>query len=436
MKLDEPQGRAAHSPPTIWGPAFWELQVGWRYTRSGRAARRNGFLSFISAISMAGIAVGVAALIIVLSVMNGFQKEVRARMLSVVAHIEVMGAGGAPLADWQTTAVQAARHPEVRAAAPFIASAALAVHGDDMSGVLVRGISPEHEARVTQVAEQVEAADLQALVPGGMKVILGSELARNLHVKPGDQIALAIPGGSFSTAGVMPQLKRFTVAGLLHSGHYQYDSTLALVQLDDAAQLFGLHGVSGVQLRLADLDRAREVGYALQEQLGPGREVRDWTPTNQEWFSALQIQKRLLFIILALIIGVASFNLVSTLVMTVKDKRADIAILRTLGASPASVMAVFMVQGCVVGAAGTLAGVVLGLLASFNIDLIVGGIERVLQVRFLDPSIYLITRMPSDPQGGDIIPIVAVSLTLAFLSTLYPSWRASRVQPAQALRYE
>ncbi len=414
----------------------YELQVGWRYTRSGRTGRRNGFLSFISAISMVGIAVGVAALIIVLSVMNGFQKEVRARMLSVVAHVEVLGAGGGPLADWQPTAAQALRNPAVLAAAPFVASSALAVHGDDMSGALVRGISPELEAQVTQLSEQTAADELRQLTPGSLNVILGSELARNLHVGKGDQVALAIPGGQATSAGVMPHLKRFTVAGLFHSGHYQYDSTLALVHLDDAAQLFGVPGVSGVQLRLRDPDRAPEVGQQLQAHFGITRDVRDWTPTNQEWFSALQIQKRLLFIILTLIVGVASFNLISTLVMTVKDKRADIAILRTLGASPASVMAVFMVQGTVIGAVGTLTGVLLGLLAAFNIDLIVGTIERVLQVRFLDPSIYLITRMPSDPQGGDIVPIVVVSLTLAFLSTLYPSWRASRVQPAQALRYE
>jgi lipoprotein-releasing system permease protein len=413
----------------------YEFQIGWRYTRSGRAGRRNGFISFISAISMAGIAVGVAALIIVLSVMNGFQKEVRDRMLSVVAHVEVMGVRGA-LADWQRTAAFAERQPGVQGAAPFVAAQALVARGDDMVGAMVRGISPADEVKVTQLASQASEGGVARLVPGEWGILLGSELARILRVRTGDKITVVAPGGQLTPAGLVPRLKQFTVVGTFNSGHYQYDSAMALVHLEDAAKLFRVDGVSGVQLRLQDLHKAREVAFDLQNALGEEFSVHDWTHTNQQWFSAVQVEKRLMSIILTLIVAVASFNLVSTLVMTVTDKRADIAILRTLGASPGSVMGIFMVQGAASGVIGTLTGTGLGLLAAYNIDPIVRGIERVLRVNFLDPSIYLISRMPSDPQQGDILPIVLISLVLAFLATLYPSWRASCVQPAEALRYE
>lgn len=414
----------------------YELQVGWRYTRSGRAGRRNGFISFISATSMLGIALGVAALIVVLSVMNGFQKEVRDRMLSVIAHIEVVGAGGSPLVDWQRTANLTARHPEVVGAAPFVAAQALMARGDDMVGTMVRGISPEDEVKVTQLATQASAGSLARLVPGEWGILLGNELARSLRVKTGDKVTVVAPGGQLTPAGLVPRLKQFTVVGTFSSGHYQYDSALALIHLDDAAKLFRVEGVSGIQLRLKDLHQAREVSYQLQDQLREAFEVRDWTRTNQQWFSAVQIEKRLMSIILTLIVAVASFNLVSTLVMTVTEKRADIAILRTLGASPASVMTIFMVQGAAAGVIGTLLGVAGGLLVAFNIDGIVRTIEALLQMKFLDASVYLISYMPSDPQRADIVPIALISLVLAFLATLYPSWRASRVQPAEALRYE
>ena len=414
----------------------YELEIGWRYTRSGRVGRRNGFISFISAISMLGIALGVAALIIVLSVMNGFQKEVRDRMLSVVAHVEVLGASGAPLSDPGGVAEAALRHSEVVGAAPFVAAQALVARGDDVLGAMVRGISPADEVKVTDLAAQVSGGSLNSLIPGEWGILLGSELARALRVRVGDKVTLVAPGGQVTPAGVMPRLKQFTVTALFSSGHYQYDSALALVHINDAAKLFRVEGVSGVQLKLRDLQRAREVSHELQATLGEGVQVRDWTRTNQQWFAAVQVEKRMMSIILTLIVAVASFNLVSTLVMTVTDKRADIAILRTLGASPSSVMAIFMVQGAAAGVIGTLAGVAMGLLAAFNVDAIVSGIERRLHVNFLDPSIYLITRMPSDPQSGDILPIVLISLALAFVATIYPSWRASRIQPAEALRYE
>jgi len=414
----------------------YELQIGWRYTRAGRVGRRNRFISFISAVSMLGIALGVAALIIVLSVMNGFQKEVRDRMLSVISHVEVSDASGAALADWRRTASEARRNPQVVGAAPFVASQALIARGDDMRGIIVRGIVPQEEATVTDLAAKLKDTTLARLVPGAWGVVLGGELARSLGVRTGDKVTVILPGGQVTPAGIVPRLRSLTVVGTFDAGHYEYDSGLALVALEDAAKLFRVDGPTGVQLRLKDLDRAPLVGAELANSLGPEVVVRDWTGTNRNWFSAVQVEKRLMFIILTLIVAVAAFNLVSTLVMTVTDKRADIAILRTLGATPRSVMGIFIVQGAASGVIGTLAGVGLGLLVAYNIDVIVPAIERVLQVSFLPSSVYLISRMPSDPQQGDIVPIAIISLVLAFLATLYPSWRASRLQPAEALRYE
>ncbi len=414
----------------------FELQVGWRYTRAGRAGRRNGFISFISAISMLGISLGVAALIIVLSVMNGFQKEVTDRMLSVIAHIEIYESQGQAFEDWRATADKARRSPQVIGAAPFIATQALIARGDEMRGAIVRGISPSDEATVTQIAAQLKDTTLARLVPGGWGIVLGVELARNLGVRVGDKVTIAAPGGQFTPAGLIPRFKQFEVVGTFDAGHYEYDSGLALIHLDDAARLFRLEGASGVQLRLKDLHQARGVAAQLAVQMGPGVSVRDWTRTNRNWFSAVQLEKRLMFIILTLIVAVAAFNLVSTLVMTVTDKNADIAILRTLGASPRSVMSIFMVQGALAGVIGTLSGVALGLLIAFNVGTIVPAIERVLSVAFLPSNIYLINRMPSEPRLDDIVPIVVISLMLSFIATLYPSWRASRVQPADALRHE
>ena len=414
----------------------YELQIGWRYTRAGKVGRRNGFISFISSVSMLGIALGVAALIIVLSVMNGFQKEVRDRMLSVISHVEVFERDGNALPDWQATAAQARKQPQVIGAAPFIASQALIARGDDMRGVLVRGISPNDEATVTDLAAQLKDTTLARLVPGAWGIVLGGELARSLGVKEGDKVTIAAAGGQVTPAGVVPRLKQLTVVGSFDAGHYEYDSGLALIHIDDAAKLFRVDGPTGVQLRLKDLNRARAVATDLAMGLGQGVTVRDWTRTNRNWFSAVQLEKRLMFIILTLIVAVAAFNLVSTLVMTVTDKQADIAILRTLGASPRSIMSIFMVQGAASGIIGTLAGVLLGLGIAFNIDVIVPAIERALSVSFLPSSVYLISRMPSQPQADDIVPIAVISLLLSFVATLYPSWHASRVQPAEALRYE
>ncbi|MFO1273270.1 MAG: lipoprotein-releasing ABC transporter permease subunit [Rubrivivax sp.] len=414
----------------------YEWQVGWRYTRAGRAGRRNGFISFISGVSVLGIALGVAALIIVLSVMNGFQKEVRDRMLAVISHVEVFAADGNALPDWQATAAAAKRNPQVQAAAPFVGAQTLIGRGDALRGAIVRGIVPSEEANVTDLGRRLKDTTFAQLRPGEWNVVLGVELARLLGARTGDKVTIAAPGGQFTPAGVVPRLKQFTVVGTFDAGHYEYDSALALVALDDAAKLFQTGGPTGVQLRLADVHQARRVGDELALSLGREVLVRDWTRTNAAWFDAVQVEKRLMFIILTLIVAVAAFNLVSTLVMTVTDKRADIAILRTLGATPRSIMGIFVVQGAAAGVIGTLSGLALGLLVAFNIDVIVPAIERTLGVAFLPSSIYVISRMPSDPQMGDVVPIGLISLLLAFVATLYPSWRASRVNPAEALRYE
>jgi lipoprotein-releasing system permease protein len=414
----------------------YELILGWRYTRAGRATRRNGFISFISGVSMLGIALGVAALIIVLSVMNGFQKEVRDRMLAVVSHIEIFAPGGAALADVARTLAQARQNPQVVGAAPFVAAQALLARGEDMKGALVRGIDPAREPEVTELAGALQATALARLTPGSFGVVLGGELARALGVRAGDSVTLIAPSGQVTPAGVVPRLKQMTVVGTFHSDHYEYDATLVLMHMDDAARIFRLEGPTGIRLKLRDLHQARSVGTELASTLTGELLVRDWTRQNRTWFAAVQLEKRMMFIILTLIVAVAAFNLVSTLVMTVTDKRADIAILRTLGASPGSVMGIFMVQGAMVGVIGTLSGLLLGLGIAFNIDVIVPALERLFSASFLPRDIYLISRMPSDPQSGDIVPVAVISLVLSFVATLYPSWRASRVNPAEALRYE
>ncbi|MDD0840587.1 lipoprotein-releasing ABC transporter permease subunit [Curvibacter sp. HBC61] len=414
----------------------YELALGWRYTRAGRATRRNGFISFISGVSMLGIALGVAALIIVLSVMNGFQKEVRDRMLSVVAHIEIFTPDGQALPDPSKTLEEARRNPAVVGAAPFVAVQALLARGDTLRGTIVRGIDPLREPEVTDLAAALKDELLERLVPGQFGVVLGSELARSLGVRKGDPVTLVAPSGQVTPAGVVPRLKQMTVVGTFDSGHYEYDSTLAMMHLDDVARIFRLEGPTGVRLRIRDLQAAREVAQQLAGSLSGDLLITDWTRQNKTWFAAVQLEKRMMFIILTLIVAVAAFNLVSTLVMTVTDKRADIAILRTLGASPSSIMGIFVVQGAMVGVVGTLAGLLLGLGIACNIDVLVPALERAFQASFLPKDIYLISRMPSEPQSSDIVPIALISLVLAFLATLYPSWRASRVNPAEALRYE
>ncbi len=414
----------------------YEILIGLRYTRAGRRARRrNAFISFISAISMAGIALGVMALIVVLSVMNGFQREVRDRMLSVLPHIEIQSEGG-PLTDWAAIAQRAKSDPEVVAAAPVLEAQAMFVRGDTVRGALVEGIDPALEPSVSAVLERLRGAPVGALTDGGFGIILGVELARALGVAPGDKVTLVAPEGNLTPAGLVPRLKQFRVLATFESDHYEYDSALAMVHLGDAQRVFRSEGPNAVRLRLTDMQRAPQVAQRLAAEVGPNLWVRDWTTQNKTWFAAVKVEKRMMFVILTLIVAVAAFNLVSTLVMTVTEKQPDIAILRTLGASPRSVMSIFMVQGGLIGLIGTAAGVASGLAIALNLDTIVPAIEHAFGVHFLDPSIYFISVLPSDPRAADIVPIAVISLLLSLVATVYPSWRASRVRPAEALRYD
>ena len=413
----------------------FEWMIGLRYTRAGKRSARNSFISFISLISMAGIALGVAALIVVLSVMNGFQKEVRDRMLSVLSHIEVFDASGS-LPDWRVTAAEAMRNKEVRGAAPYVEAQAMVTREDTVRGIMVRGILPAEEPKVSEVAKQVRRGSLNDLRPGEFNIVLGSELARALHIKLGDKLTLIAPQGQVTPAGVLPRLKQFNVVGIFEAGHYEYDASLAFIHLDDGEKMFRQTGPSGLRLKVADMQQAPEVALALSRSLSGELYIRDWSQQNRNWFAAVQTEKRMMFIILTLIIAVAAFNLVSTLVMTVTDKQADIAILRTLGASPASVMKIFMIQGALVGLLGTALGVGGGVLIALNVDVIVPFIESLFGVQFLPRDIYLISALPSDLRWSDVWRIGGMAVVLAFLATLYPSWWAARVRPADALRYE
>jgi len=410
----------------------YELMIGLRYTR---AKRRNRFISFIAMISMAGIALGVAVLIVVLSVMNGFQTEVRTRILGVASHVQLTGPGGT-LRDWQSAAKRAAEHPEVIAWAPFVQAQGMLTSGRAARGVAVRGILPKEEDQVADFGKHMTSGNLAGLVPGEFAIVLGADLARGLGVIPGDKVALIAPQGNVTPAGVVPRLKQFTVAGTFDVGFNEADSALALVHMEDAQRLYQLGDqVSGVRLKLKDLFAARTVGLEIMARQ-PDVLAWDWSRSHPNLFRAVQIEKRMMFIILTLIIAVATFNVVSTLVMLVTDKQADIAILRTLGASPRSILQIFVVQGAVIGVVGTLLGVAGGVLLAVNVETVVPAIENAFGFKFLSKDVYLIPDLPSEVHGEDVLFVGVVSLALAFLATLYPSWRASRVNPAEALRYE
>jgi lipoprotein-releasing system permease protein len=413
----------------------FEWLVGIRYTRAGRRSGRNSFISFISLISMAGIALGVAALIVVLSIMNGFQKEVRDRMLSVLSHIEVFDASGT-LPDWRETAQEAFRHRAVTGAAPYVAAQAMVTRNDTVRGVLIRGVLPEEEPKVSDVASQLKEGKFENLKAGEFGIVLGRELAHGLKVGVGDRITLITQQGEPTATSVLPQLRQFTVAGIFDAGHYEYDSTLAFIHLDDALTTFKLDAPSGLRFRIDDMQRAPQVAMELSRILSGNVLIRDWSRQNRTWFAAVQSQKSLMFLILTLIIAVAAFNLVSTLVMTVTDKQADIAILRTIGASPGSIMKIFMIQGALIGIMGTAIGIGLGVAVALNIDVIVPFIEKILGSEFLSNDVYLINVLPSDLRWADVATIGGVAFVLAFLATFYPSWWAARVKPAEALRYE
>jgi lipoprotein-releasing system permease protein len=411
----------------------YEAFIGLRYLR---ARRRNGFISFISLISVVGIALGVAALIVVLSVMNGFQKEIRARILGAASHVEVSAYNG-HLADWQGVARLAAKQPQVKAVAPFVAAQGLLSAQGNVRGAIVRGIDPALEDKVVDVGRRMVAGRLSDLKPGSFDVLLGVELARQLNVNVGDKVTLITPQGNVTPAGLMPRLKQFTVVGIFKLDMYEYDASFAMISLQDAQVLFRAgHDVSGVRLKLDDPMEAPLVKSRLLSELPADDTAVDWTDMNANYFRAVQIEKRMMFIILTLIVAVAAFNLVSTLVMVVTDKQADIAILRTLGAEPSSIMKIFMIQGSVAGIMGTFIGVAGGLLIALNLDVIEPIIEKVVGAKLINSQIYLIDHLPSDVIPSDVSTIAVISLVLSLLATLYPSWRAARVQPAEALRYE
>ena len=411
----------------------YELLVGLRYTR---AKRRNHFISFISLISMAGIALGVAALIVVLSVMNGFQKELRTRILGVASHIQISGTGNR-LADWQKVAKVASQHPRVTGAAPFVNAQGLLSFGQSVRGSIVRGVIPELEDKVAEIGQHMRAGNLGSLRAGEFGIVLGAELARALGVMHGEKLVVIAPQGQVTPAGVVPRLKQFTVVGIFEVGMFEYDSGLALIHLEDAQKLFQLGDeVSGVRLKLDDLYAARRVAREIMVNFDSSTYATDWTLSHANFFRAVEIEKRVMFIILLLIVAVAAFNIVSTLVMAVTDKQADIAILRTLGASPASILQIFVVQGVLIGVIGTLIGVAGGVLLGLNIDVVVPALEKIFSVQFLSKDVYYISDLPSDVQWADVIVIGIVSLVISLVATLYPSWRASRVNPAEALRYE
>lgn len=417
--------------PLMFNPV--ELYIGLRYLR---AKRRNHFISVISLISVLGITLGVTALIVVLSVMNGFQTELRSRILSMTAHATVVGFDGT-LEDWHSVMTQVQKHPQVVAAAPYIQGQGMLTHNGNMSGVMVRGVLPEQSANVSEISESMIAGSLDALQSGDYNIVLGKNLAYSLGVGIGDSVILMIAQGTVTPAGFMPRLRRFDVSGIFQVGMYQYDSTVAIVHLQDAARMYMLGDtVSGVRMRLNDMDAAPRVSYELSRSVQGPYYFSDWTRTQTNLFRAIQTEKTVMFVILTLIVAVAAFNIISTLVMVVTDKQADIAILRTLGLSPRSVMGVFMVQGLFIGLIGTILGVTAGVLLALNVESIVGLLEQLFHTDFLPASVYQISSLPSEMQLDDVVTIGVVAFAMTFLSTLYPSWRAARTQPAEALRYE
>jgi len=412
----------------------YELFIGLRYTR---AKRRNHFISFISLISLLGITLGMTALITVMSVMNGFQKEVRTRILGVASHIQVSGVNER-LADWQGVAKEATKHSQVEAAAPYVSAQGMVSFNQAVRGVLVRGILPNMEDKVADFSHMMVSGKLNNLAPGEFGIVVGTELARILGVSKGDKIVLISPQGQMTPVGILPRLKQFTIAGIFKAGHFEYDSSLVLIHIADAQKLYRMKGglVSGVRLKLHDLFQAPQVVRELALIISSNTYISDWTSQHANYFRAIQIEKRMLSLILALIIAVAAFNIVSTLVMAVTDKQSDIAILRTLGASPRSIMKIFIVQGTLIGVFGTILGVVGGVLLAFNVESVIALIEYLFTVQFLSREVYYISKIPSDPHLADIVTVAIVSFGLTILATIYPSYRASKVNPAEALRYE
>ncbi len=413
----------------------YELFIGLRYTR---AKRKNHFISFISLTSMVGIALGVAALIIVLSVMNGFQSELRSRILGVASHIEITGNTNR-LSDWEDVARQVDELPNTQANAPYVMAQGMLSYGQAVQGALVRGILPSEEDKVADLGKNMQVGELSDLQAGEFNIILGADLARSIGVNVGEKVVLMAPQGQFTPTGVVPRIKQFKVVGLFQIGMYEYDAGLALIHMRDAAKLYRMGDkVSGLRLKIDDLFDAPAMTAELNGILTPfgGYYITDWTQQHANFFKAVQLEKRVMFIILTLIVAVAAFNIVSTLVMAVTDKRADIAIMRTLGASPASIMKIFIVQGALIGIIGTILGALFGIVIAMNIDTIIPFIENLFQVQFLAKDVYYISELPSKLVWSDVVTIVVVSIILSLLAPLYPSYKASQINPAEALRYE
>jgi lipoprotein-releasing system permease protein len=411
----------------------YEWLIGTRYLRS---AHRRGFVSFVALISVSGLTLGVATLIVVLSVMNGFERELRTRILSVTAHATLSGLDGA-LADWPADRAAALRQPGVLAAVPYIDEQAMLSHGQHIAGAGIRGVLPEEEARATGLAQHLTAGRLSDLEAGQFRIILGTALAHELGARVGDDVVLVAPEGTATPTGVVPRMRRFHVAGLFESGMYEFDRGLALVHLADAARLYRLGDrVSGIRLALADPQQAPRTVRALALALGGGFYVSDWTHDHANFFRSIEITKSMLFVILLMLVAVAAFNIVATLVMIVKEKQTDIAILRTLGAGPGNILTTFAIQGVLIGLAGTLFGAGLGILVSHNLQVLVDALERALHTQFLDARVYFMSELPAYVEGMDILRVCAVAFILCVLATVYPAWRAARTTPAEALRHD
>ncbi len=411
----------------------YEFWIGNRYVRSRSS---NGFVSLISAISMLGISIAVAVLILVLSVVNGFERELQDRLLAMTAHASIEHAGGR-LQDWRSWVEKAEEHVEVAAAAPFVTGQGLLVLRDRLSGVQFSGIDPQLESRVSSVDDAVISGDLASLQAGSFNIVLGVELADELRASIGDKVTMTLAEGLVTPAGVVPRTKRFTVSGIYRIGMYEFDRRVAFVNIEDSQRLFRLaEDVSGIRLSVTDIYRASQVVRAVALDAGGGVMVSDWTRRNVNFFRSIQITKSILFVILLMVVAVAAFNIVSTLVMVVKDKQSDIAILRTVGATPAHILRIFVTQGSIIGVLGTLGGVILGVLLSLNLESIVGFMEATFGIKFLAADVYFISELPADLRIADVAQISAIALVLALLSTLYPAWRGARTSPAEALRYE
>ena len=410
-----------------------ELYIGLRYTR---AKRRNHFISFISLTSILGVTLGVAALITVLSVMNGFEKELRERILGMTAHATVLGDGG-PLGNWRGVAEALKRYPEIRGTAPLVRGEAMLTHRGAVQGAIIQGVLPEEEPKVSIVGERMVAGQLNDLKSGDFNIILGRGAAEALRAGIGDKIVIVVPETNATPAGILPRLKRFTFAGVFEIGMQEYDTSVALIHLDDAARLFRLgEGVTAVRIMTEDAFAAPALSREIVKKLPGDYNVIDWTQYNVNFFRALKTEKIVMFVILTLIVAVAAFNIISTLVMVVTDKQADVAILRTLGLSPLGVMGIFIVQGLVIGLVGTGLGMAGGIWLATHVETIVPAIERLFHIKFLSPDVYYISEIPSDMRWPDVTYIGSVAFVLCLLATLYPAWRAARTQPAEALRYE